>query len=336
LGPSGEYNQRQIISYFARNTEGNEVSIPIGKSIGPAAFRGASISLLRLRSTTVIDPTAFDGVEGNYAVHVTDTLTENISPESDFCLALRKEGVSFHSVSPVSVCSDNVSVVDRVAEETSALTTIPADTKLQKEELWLKATADTELVGEDGSEVAFWRVVLEGTAFSAENLEAEEKLTMRGGVTLSVRSLLTFGSDSELKLAESERQLPLLNLGSQEAQPPSKVNIEVSSLPEGKDFVALVRGTPFENCEDWRKNSALSSDASNSLELICWSETDQSRLADVSRSLGLRKKTGEEKSGLWVGIIVGIAVGGVAVVAVVVVVIIYVRYVRKSNSSAGE
>jgi hypothetical protein len=50
---------------------------------------------------------------------------------------------------------------------------------------------ESELTAADGI-VTFRQVKLEGTAFSTENLEFTETLTMKVGLNLSVRSGLTF------------------------------------------------------------------------------------------------------------------------------------------------
>jgi hypothetical protein len=330
FGPFEGVQQRQIVSYFARNDGANDISIPFGKTIGPDAFRGANISSLKLRLTTAIDESAFDGVEGGYEVHLTDPSLTNVKPGDGFCAALKNVSFRSYLSTNARVCNSNqeVASVERVAEETSGVTVIPNETVTNREVLWLKASEETELEGANGT-VAFWQVTLEGTSFSTEKLEIAESLTMKGGVNLSVRSSLTFGSEvSEVNLVQSEAQLPLLELGV-DAAPPSKVYIEVMSIPKGNDFLPLVRGNPFEECEEWRRIAAsnLSLTVSNAFELLCQSESEQSKLAGGSRSLGLSKKREEEKkdSGLGAAGIAGIVVGIVAVVVAVIGVVVYLQ-----------
>jgi hypothetical protein len=182
-----------------------------------------------------------------------------------------------------------------------------------------------EGVTADGQEadLHFASLTVTGNEVTVNNLQVDAYLELQEGVTLKPPSgeSIVLADDVEIKLVSSSvDKLPQLDLGvTAQKTVPKAIHVVIEKEEtEGDVKKLLVKGNPFDNCEDWIK--ALKG-IPEGLEGQCQSASSGRMLADGDRGLYIVTK-GDDDSGLPIAIIAAV----VAVVVVIVVgIIVYVK-----------
>jgi hypothetical protein len=176
---------------------------------------------------------------------------------------------------------------------------------------------------ENESQLVISEVIIgPGSEIEAKGLKIADKLSMSGDSILSAMEgdEVSVGK-CKIVLTVVDKRFPSIVLGNGDKDVPSSINIEFVSSEFSKEEVkglhrALISGSNWGNCENWREVGKI--EKSEEFELECESGSGNSvLLGNGDTELVIRAKTNRTKVASW---IIATAVGGGLLVIGVIIV----------------